>query len=39
MDDISPWPQRLIQDDQGGCDRQQDEEAVMPASKVRGLSI
>jgi len=30
MDNISPWLQRLIQDYQVGCDRQQDEEAVMP---------
>jgi len=33
MDNISPWLQRLIQDYQVGCDRQQDEEAVMPEVK------
>jgi len=33
MDDLSPWLQRLLQDDQGGCDRQQDEEAVIPEVK------
>jgi len=33
MNNLSPWLQRLIQDYQVGCDRQQDEEAVMPEVK------